>query len=256
MDEYFEKAFSLQGQRAVITGGASGLGFAMAKCMAAAGGEVILIGRSTQRLEKACAEIGEKASYYTYDITDTANAGTMAERIINEKGNVTILCNNAGNHCKKPIEEMTVDDFTGVLNTHVVGSFALTRAFVPYMKRNRKGSIIFTSSMSAFLGLPYITGYAAAKSALLGMVRTLATEISAEGIRVNAVVPGWIDTPMLWQALGSDEKRRDKILGRTPMKKFGTPEDIGWACVFLSSDAAQFINGTALIIDGGARIGF
>lgn len=256
MNEEFEQAFSLQGQRAVITGGASGLGFAMAGCMAAAGAQVVLIGRSPQRLEKACGEIGEKASYYTYDVTDTAGAGAMADRIIREKGDVTILCNNAGNHCKKPIEEMTVDDFKGVLNTHVVGSFALTRAFVPHMKRNRKGSILFTSSMAAFLGLPLIVGYAAAKSALLGMVRTLATEIAGEGVRVNAVVPGWIETPMLHQAIDGDSARRDKILGRTPMKAFGTPEDIGWACVFLASDAARFINGTALVVDGGARIGF
>ena len=252
----FEKAFSLQGQRAVITGGASGLGFAMAKCFIAAGAEAVLIGRSPERLEKACRELGEKAAYYPYDITDTARAGAVADRIRRERGEVTILCNNAGNHCKKPIEEMTVEDFTRVLNTHVVGSFALTRAFVPHMKRNKKGSIIFTSSMTGFVGMPYVTGYAAAKSALLGMTRTLATEISADGVRVNAVVPGWIDTPMLHQAIDGDTQRTHKILSRTPMKKFGTPEDIGWACVFLSSDAARFINGIALMVDGGAKIGF
>lgn len=256
MSNRFETAFSLKGQRAVITGGASGLGFAMAECFIAAGADVVLIGRSADRLEKACAQLGDAASRYVFDITDTARAGVVADRIIREQGDVTILCNNAGNHCKKPIEDMTVEDFTRVLQTHVVGSFALTRAFVPYMKRNHCGSIIFTSSMTGFIGMPYVTGYAAAKSALLGMMRTLAAEISADGVRVNAIAPGWIDTPMLHQAIDGDTERTNKILGRTPMKRFGTPEDVGWACVYLASPAARFINGVVLAIDGGAKIGF
>lgn len=256
MDGRFEKAFSLEGQNAVITGGASGLGFATAKCMVAAGARVVLVGRSTERLEKACRELGGKASYYRFDITDTDHAQELANRIIAEKGDVTILCNNAGNYCKKPIEDMTVEDFKSVLNGHAVGAFAMTRAFAPHMKANKKGSIIFTSSMSGFMGAPYIIGYSAAKSAFLGMVRTLATEISAGGVRVNAVVPGWIDTPMLGKAVESDETRKNKILDRTPMKKFGTPDDIGWATVFLCTSAAKFVNGISLVVDGGALIGF
>lgn len=257
MNESFEKAFSLEGQRAVITGGGSGLGFAMSKCMIAAGADVVVIGASPEeKLAEACALLGPKASYYRFDITDTDRTQELVDKIIREKGDVSILCNNAGNHCKKPIETMTVEDFTRVLNVHVVASFAMTKAFVPHMKKNHKGSILFTSSMTGFIGQPYVTGYSAAKSALLGMVRTLATEISAEGIRVNAVAPGWIDTPMLRKAIQGDEERKNKILGRTPMKKFGTAEDIGWAAVFLSSDAAKFINGTALVVDGGALIGF
>lgn len=256
MNAVFEKAFSLEGQRAVITGGASGLGFAMAKCMADAGADVVLIGRSAQRLKKACEEIGPKASFYPFDVTDTGHAQALADRIIGEKGRVTILCNNAGNHCKKPIEETTVEDLQSVLTAHVVGAFALTKAFVPHMKANHKGSIIFTSSMTGFIGMPYVICYAAAKSAYLGMVRTLATEVSADGVRVNAVVPGWIDTVMMRNAIEGDKERENKILSRTPMRKFGTPEDIGWACVFLSSDAAKFINGIALTVDGGAKIGF
>lgn len=256
MDENFRKAFSLEGQRAVITGGATGLGFAMSRCMIAAGADVIVIGKAEEKLAAACEELGPKASYYRFDITDTDHTQELADRIIREKGNVSILCNNAGNHCKKPIEDMTVEDFTSVLSVHAVASFAMTKAFVPHMKSNHKGSIIFTSSMTGFMGQPYVTGYSAAKSAFLGMVRTLATEISAQGVRVNAVAPGWIDTPMLHKAIDGDSERTNKILGRTPMKKFGTPEDIGWATVFLSSDAAKFINGTALVVDGGALIGF
>lgn len=257
MNDYFQKSFSLEGQRAVITGGGSGLGFAMSKCMIAAGAKVVVIGLEPEEtLAAACAKLGDNATYYRFNITDTDHTQELADRIIQEQGNVTILCNNAGNHCKKPIEEMTVDDFKSVLNVHTVASFAMTKAFVPHMKANKSGNILFTCSMSSFMGAPYIMGYAAAKSAFLGMIRTLATEISADGIRVNGIAPGWIDTPMLHKAIDGDEERTNKILGRTPMKKFGTAEDIGWAAVYLCSDAAKFVNGVALPVDGGALIGF
>ncbi len=256
MNNAFAAAFSLQGQRAIITGGATGLGYDIAKCMIAAGAEVVIVGRNKELLKTASKELGEKACYYSFDITETEKTQPFINQVIDERGPISILVNNAGNHCKKPIEEMSVEDFKSVLDVHVVGSFALTKALVPHMKENKKGSIIFTSSMTGFLGQPYVTGYSAAKSALLGMVRTLATEISVDGIRVNAVVPGWIDTPMFRKAVDHDEERKNKILGRTPMKKFGRSEDIGWATVYLCSDAASFVNGTSLIIDGGALIGF
>ena len=252
----FPRTFSLCGQRAVITGGATGLGMAMSRCMAASGAEVVILGRSVEKLKKACEELGDRACYYVFDVTDTDHSQQIADRIVNERGPVTILCNNAGIHCKKPIEKMTIEDFNSVLKVHVVGAFALTKAFVPHMKRNHEGSILFISSMTGFLGQPYVAGYSAAKSAVLGLVRTLATEISPAGIRVNAIAPGWIDTPMLQKAIKGDDNRKNKILGRTPLKRFGDPEDIGWTSVFLCSEAAKFINGIALPVDGGALIGF
>ena len=105
-------------------------------------------------------------------------------------------------------------------------------------------------------GQPLVTGYAAAKSAYLGLIRGLATELGADGIRVNGIAPGWIDTPMLRKAIEGDDVRKNKILGRTPMKCFGTPEDIGWAACYLASEAAKFVNGQVLVVDGGALIGF
>lgn len=224
--------------------------------MIAAGADVIIVGRNEQSLKNACEELGEKACYYQFDITETEKTQAFVKKIIDERGPITILVNNAGNHCKKPIEEMSVEEFVDVINVHVVGAFALTKSLVPHMRANKRGNILFISSMTGFLGQPYVTGYSAAKSAILGMVRTLATEISKDGIRVNAIVPGWIDTPMLRRALQGDDERKNKILSRTPMKRFGTPEDIGWAAVYLCSNAARFINGTSLIIDGGALIGF
>lgn len=255
--EIFDEVFTLKGQNAIITGGATGLGFAMAKCIISAGANVIIIGiEKEELLEKACKELGDNASYYQFDITDTNATPALIKKIIEKYKKIHILINNAGIHCKKPIEEMSVEDFTSVLNVHIVASFALTKALISHMKENKKGSIVFISSMTGFLGQPYVTGYSAAKSAVLGMVRTLATEVSSEGIRINAIAPGWIETPMLHKALDGDTERKNKILGRTPMKKFGKPEDIGWAAVYLCSNAAAFVNGVSLIIDGGALIGF
>jgi len=249
--------FSLRGQNAIITGGATGLGYAMAKCLTSAGANVIIVGIENEEvLAEACKNLGTTASYYQFNITRTDDIPKLINKIIEKHGKIDILINNAGNHCKKPIEEMSVEDFTNVLDVHIVASFALTKALIPHMKENQKGSIVFISSMTGFLGQPYVTGYSAAKSAVLGMVRTLATEVSAEGIRINAIAPGWIETPMLHKALDGDPERKNKILGRTPMKKFGKPEDIGWAAVYLCSDAASFVNGVSLIVDGGALIGF
>jgi len=249
--------FSLKGQNAIITGGATGLGFAMAKCLTSVGAKVIIVGiESEEVLAAACKNIGINSSYYQFDITKTDETPALVDNIIEKYGQIHILINNAGNHCKKPIEEMNVEDFTNVLDVHIVASFALTKALIPHMKEHQKGSVIFISSMTGFLGQPYVTGYSAAKSAVLGMVRTLATEVSAQGVRINAIAPGWIDTPMLHKALDGDPERKNKILRRTPMKKFGKPEDIGWAAVYLCSDAASFVNGICLVVDGGALIGF
>lgn len=248
--------FSLQDKVALVTGGASGLGFAMAECLAASGAKVIIASRRLALCEEAAAKIGDGAFARELDINNLEAIPHFIEGLIRDFGHIDILCNNAGNHCKKPIEEMSIDDFTSILNTHVVGSFALTKAAVPYMKAQGSGNIQFTASMTSFLGQPYVTGYAAAKSAFLGMIHSLATELSPAGIRVNGIAPGWIETPMLHKAIDNDPPRQAKILGRTPMQKFGKPEDIGWACVYLASPAASFVTGQVLVVDGGALYGF
>jgi NAD(P)-dependent dehydrogenase (short-subunit alcohol dehydrogenase family) len=252
----YQEMFSLQGERALITGGSTGLGLAMAKCFVSAGAEVILTGRNETAGRKACAELGPSAHYQQFDITATKQTEEFVREVVGQFGEITILVNNAGVHCKKPLEETTDAEFREVIEVHVMGAFALTRAVVPSMKKNGKGCIIFQTSMSAFMGVPYIIAYSCAKSGYLGMVRTLATEISKDGIRVNAIAPGWIESAMLHQALDGDPARAQKILGRTPMAKFGNPEDIGWAAVYLASPAAGFINGVVLPVDGGALIGF
>ena len=252
-----EKKFSLEGRTAIVTGGTTGLGYAITRCMVQAGAKVaVLSSRSEERGREDLKELGEGAVFYHYDITDTAHAGDMAERVIREQGPVSILVNNAGNHCKKTVEEMTVEDYVSVLNVHLVGAFALTKALFPHMKEQGKGSILFQASMTSYIGQPQVAGYATAKAGYLGLVHTLAAEGGAYGVRVNAIAPGWIDTPMYHKATDQDEVRRSKIIGRIPMQKVGEPEDIGMAAVFLCSDAARYITGACLPVDGGALIGF
>ena len=243
-------AFSLHNKTALITGAASGLGLAMAKCMIVSGAKVIIADLNGELAQATAGTLGSQASWIQMDVGDTAAAQEKVDVLISEHGAIDILVNNAGNHCKKPIEEMSVSDFESVLDVHVVGAFALTKALVPHMKQRGKGCVLFTASMTSFLGQPLVTGYSAAKSAYLGMIRGMTTELAV------GIAPGWIDTPMLRKAIEGDDERRNKILGRTPMKKFGKPEDIGWAAVYLASDAAAFVSGQVLVVDGGALIGF
>lgn len=250
------EVFSLAGELAIVTGGGTGLGFAMAFCLAASGARVVIAGRRITVLEDAAKKLGDQVFAEQYDVTDFAAAHDFIANIEKRYGKPSILINNAGNHVKKRVEDHTHEDFHGVLATHVEGAFALTRAAVPLMKRAGHGNILFIASMSSILGMPGIVAYSAAKSAYLGMVRSLAAELGASNIRVNAIAPGWIETPMLRQALDGDPERRQKILDRTPEQRFGSPEDIGWAAVFLCSPAASFINGVLLPVDGGASIGF
>jgi len=124
------------------------------------------------------------------------------------------------------------------------------------MMERGHGNILFTASMASLFGIPYVVAYSAAKSAYLGLVRTLATEVSSHGVRVNAIAPGWIETPLFGRTVAGDPERSRRILQRTPMGRFGDPEDVGWAAVYLSSPAARFITGTVLTVDGGVSIGF
>ena len=249
-------AFSLAGHRALVTGGSSGLGFGIARCFIAAGAQVVIAGRDFGRLAEAVAQLGPQASAAPFDVADTDGAGAFAERVRAEAGPVSILVNNAGGTVKKPVADMKIDEFRGVLEVHVIGSFALTRAFLPQLHEGGRGSVLFTASMSSFLGIPFVAGYAASKSAHVGLVRSLATELASDGIRVNGVAPGWIDTALFRAATASDPARRAKIMGRIPMGRVGTEDDIGRAMTYLASPAAGYVTGEVLVVDGGALHGF
>jgi NAD(P)-dependent dehydrogenase (short-subunit alcohol dehydrogenase family) len=251
-----QSPFNLTGETALITGGGTGLGLGMAKCLANAGAKVVLVGRREDELKKAVATIGAQASFVAHDITQLNRASELVAAAEEAAGTpISILVNNAGIHLKKPAVETKPEEFQSVLTTHVCAAQALTTAVLPGMLARGHGNILFTASMASLFGIPLVIAYSAAKSAYVGMVRTLATEVSGRGVRVNAVAPGWIESPMLRKALDSDPARSAKILSRTPMGKFGEPDDIGNAAVFLCSPAAKFITGVVLPVDGGASIG-
>ncbi len=252
-----KNSFSLEGETALITGGGTGLGLGMARCMVEAGAKVVLVGRTESTLEAAAQELGPQASFLAHDLTELNRAAELVPKVQHcVNAPISILVNNAGIHLKKTAQETNPADFERVLKTHVMAAQALTQAALPGMLDRQHGHILFTSSMAGLFGIPYVMAYAAAKTALIGMMRSLATEVSSRGVRVNAIAPGWIESRMLRQALDGDDARTRKILDRTPMRRFGTPEDIGWAAVYLSAPAARFITGVTLPVDGGASMGF
>lgn len=249
--------YDLSGQTAVVTGGATGLGLAITRCLISAGAKVAVIGsRAPEAVREVLEEFGEKAVYYQFNITDTDHTQELADRIVAEQGAVSILVNNAGNHCKKFIWDMSVEDYKGVLDVHLLGAFALTKALVPQMKQLGHGRIIFQASMTSYIGQPQVAGYATAKAGYLGLIHTLTAELAEYGITVNAIAPGWIDTPMFHKATDNDPPRLAKIMGRIPAKSVGDPMDVGMVTAFLCSDAARYISGTCVPVDGGALIGF
>lgn len=248
--------FGLAGKTALVTGGGSGLGLATARCMAAAGARVIIAGRRPEILDAALIELGDNAATEVLDLSDIAGLGAAAKALQDRHGIIDILVNNAGNTLKKPFEHSDMADFDAVFDVHVRGALELTRAILPGQIARGAGSIIFTASMTSFIGQPLVMGYTVAKTALTGAVRGLSAEFAERGIRVNAVAPGWIDTDLFQKATSADPERRAKIMGRIQAGKLGRPEDIGWACVYLASPAAAYVTGQTLVVDGGAVIGF
>lgn len=251
-----QKWYDLSGQLAVVTGGSTGLGLAITRCLISAGAKVVVLSRNEAQAREALAEFGERAAFYPFDISDTSRAQEIADRIVAEHGPVGILVNNAGNHCKKFIWDMTVEEYKSVLDVHLVGAFALTKALVPQMKELGRGRIIFQASMTSYIGQPQVAGYSTAKAGYLGLIHTLTAELAEYGITVNAIAPGWIDTPMFHKATDNDPPRLAKIMGRIPAKAVGDPMDVGMCAAFLCSDAARYISGTCIPVDGGALIGF
>ncbi|AOS43579.1 Gluconate 5-dehydrogenase [Lacunisphaera limnophila] len=252
----FPEAFSLAGEHVLITGGGTGIGLAVAQAMHAAGARVVLVGRREAELAAAVQGLGERASYAVHDITKYDQAPALIARITQEHGPITCLVNNAGKHLKKPAVDTTPEELQEVMSTHIFGAHALSRAVLPGMIERKQGNIIFMASMASLFGIPLVVAYAAAKSAMMGMIRTMATELSPHGVRVNAIAPGWIDTAMSRKAFEGDPGRKTKIVSRTPMARLGEPSDVGWAAVYIASPAAKFITGTIMPVDGGVSMGF
>ena len=251
-----QSVFSLGGKRAVITGGGTGIGLGIARAMAEAGAEVVIVGRRADVLQQAVDSIGPGAHWIQGDVTDLPSLPELVAEIYRRHGPVHVLVNNAGINMKQMALDVRDEDFDRIVRTNLHAVFALCREFGRKMREQGGGSIINITSMAAMYGLPLVAAYASSKTAVLGLTRTLASDLAPYHIRVNAIAPGFIESEMTKKALDADPERKFRAIDRTPMGKMGLPEDIGYAAVYLASDAAKFVTGVNLPVDGGNSIGF
>ncbi|WPU99639.1 SDR family oxidoreductase [Mucilaginibacter sp. cycad4] len=247
---------NLKTKLAIVTGGASGLGLATTKKFIEQGIKTIIIGRDEAKLITAAQQFGKLCSYKQYDLSDTNGVPQLIAEIEAEFGAPDILVNNAGINHKKAFAEVTDEEFSKVIQTNLTSVFAISREVVKTMLKAGGGNIVNISSMAAQYGIPYVIAYTASKTAIEGMTRAMATELSPQGIRVNCVAPGFIATDMSAKALDNDPARKQKVMGRTPMGKLGEPADVAEAVYYLATDSAKYVTGVILQVDGGNSIGF
>lgn len=241
---------------AIVTGGGSGLGFAIAQKFISQNITTIIAGRNVEKLKAAKNQLGELCFDFPCDVSDLKSIPVFVQNVIDKFGHVDILVNNAGINLKKEFTTVTDQEFESILTTNLTAVFCMSREVVKFMLQKKSGCIINISSMAAQYGLPKVIAYSASKTAIDGMTRAMAVELSPNGIRVNAIAPGFIFSKMTEKALNDDPERKAKVFGRTPMGIMGQPEDIGNAAGFLASDEAKFITGIVLPVDGGNSIGF
>ena len=241
----------------LVTGGSSGIGFAIASRFVQEGLQTIITGRNEEKLKAAACQLGPLCKGIAFDMDWLDRIPEFINSIVQEYGHIDVLVNNAGINQKKPFLEVTNEDFDRIVKTNQTALFAMTREVARVMvDQVQKGTIVHISSMSAHYGIPQVTAYSASKTAVEGMTRSMAVDLSPMGIRVNCVAPGFISTPMSAKAFNSDPARKEKVLSRTPIGHLGTTEDVANAVYFLASEDAKFITGEVLKVDGGNSIGF
>ncbi|MFD1818027.1 NAD(P)-dependent dehydrogenase, short-chain alcohol dehydrogenase family [Pseudarcicella hirudinis] len=248
--------FSLNNKLALITGGGSGIGFEIAKCFIEYGAKVIITGRREQALKDAVTELGSQSDYVVNDVTDLGKLPALVQHIEDTFGAIDILVNNAGVNMKKPALDVSDEDFYNIVHTNLNAVFSLTRECARRMIPRERGSIIMITSMAAYYGIDRVVAYGASKTGVEGMIKILASEFSPANVRINAIAPGFIETAMMKTAMNGDPDRIARAMRRTPMGRFGKPSEIGYAAVFLASEASSFITGTSIPVDGGNSIGF
>ena len=240
----------LQDKTAIITGGGTGIGLACARLFAQEGARVVIFGRRQNRLEQAQKEIGDAALAVSGDITQEKDTSRLVETTIKQLGRVDILINNAGLFGGSPAHEMESSVWDQTFDINMRGVFQLTRQILPQMIAQNSGSIIHISSVLGMRAIPGTVAYNASKGALNQFSRSIAVEYGGQGIRSNSICPGMIETEMT-QELRSDKALMDEFLKRYPLGRFGQPEEVARACLFLASEESAFITGTTLPVDGG-----
>ncbi|PWC74271.1 SDR family oxidoreductase [Azospirillum sp. TSH64] len=248
--------FSLAGQVALVTGSGRGLGLEIARALAGSGAHVLLNGRDAATLEPRVAEIeaaGGRASALAFDVADRAAVRDAFARIDREHGRLDVLVQNVGQRNRKPLADLTDDEITSLLDVDLASGLILAREAARLMLPRGRGRLIAVTSVAGQISRANDSVYAAAKSGLNGMVRALAAEYGPLGLTSNAIAPGFFATETN-AAITGDPERSAYFANRTPMRRWGRPEEIAGAAVFLASAAASYVNGHVLVVDGGATI--
>jgi 2-deoxy-D-gluconate 3-dehydrogenase len=246
--------FSLAGKTALVTGCSRGIGFAMAEGLAEAGADILGVSArlesSGSPIEKAVTALGRKFKGYSCDFSDNAAVQEFSRKILESHGTPDILINNAGTIRRQPAAQHSDADWLHVIQVNLNAPFLLAREIGGAMTARRSGKIIFTASLLTFQGGITVPGYAASKGAIGQLTKALSNEWAGQGVNVNAIAPGYIETDNT-QALREDSTRSQQILARIPAGRWGSPEDLKGATVFLSSNASRYIHGEVLVVDGG-----
>jgi NAD(P)-dependent dehydrogenase (short-subunit alcohol dehydrogenase family) len=243
----------LANKTAVVIGGTSGIGLALTRGLAQAGANVVPTGRRDEQVRSAAAEVvalGRRSFVQTCDVTDNASLERLLKSVCGEFGGVQILVNCAGRTKRMPTLEVPENDWNAILETNLTGTLRGCRVFGRHMIEKRYGRIINIGSLSSFVGLFEVAAYGASKAAVASLTKTLAIEWATSGVCVNALVPGVLRTDLNASLLDGTERGREFLM-RTPMGRFGKLDELAGAAVFLASDAASFVTGHLLVVDGG-----
>jgi 2-deoxy-D-gluconate 3-dehydrogenase len=244
--------FSLKGKKVLITGADRGIGFSLACALASAGADIVATYRSgdISKLDNFCKENGYSLSVYRLDLANRDNIYATINEIIEKETSIDVLINNAGTIQRKPAADHDDLMWDEVLSINLDAQFILAKAFGKQMVEKKQGKIIFICSLLSFQGGINVPSYTASKSAIAGLIKALSNEWAAFGVNVNGIAPGYIITDNT-KALREDEERNASILSRIPCGRWGSPEDLSGAAIFLASSASNYVNGAILVVDGG-----
>jgi len=251
--------FDLSSKRALVTGGTQGIGYAIAKGLGEAGASLIINGRNGEKLTKCVQqlhEIGIEANSAAFDVTDAARVESAITDIEANIGPIDILVNNAGIIRRAPAEDLAEEDWNEVILTNLTAPFVVSKYVGRRMIGRKRGKIINICSLMSELGRDSVSAYAAAKGGLKMLTRNLATEWASHNIQVNGIGPGYIATPINTSYREPGNPLNDYIVSRTPAGRWGTPEDMVGAAIFLASAASDFVNGQIIYVDGGLVTSF